>query len=59
MKNYTKNVEVNKIWRIMGSIDACKESLERAIEAKDFETMRIIVKYLEKVNERLDKLTEE
>lgn len=56
---YTKNVDLSKIWQIMGNVEACKEVLESALKAKDFEAVQKVANQLEKVKERLDKLTEE
>lgn len=53
-----KNSEKIKIYQILGNISGCQETLKRAIERKDFDTINECCDYLTKISERLEKLTD-
>lgn len=53
-----KSVNVEKIWQILGNIEGCQEELNRAVESKDFEKVKVVSQYLDKVKKRLDALVE-
>lgn len=52
-------VEVNKIYRLLGNIEGIQEQLNRAIERKDLEEIKVISKYLDKVKKRIEDLVED